>query len=393
MFVDFFFELKKAGIPATIREYLVLLEAMEADVAGGSVEEFYFLSRAALVKDERYYDSFDLVFDRVFKGAEAKAIAALGRDVPEEWLRAAARRVFSEEELAKLEAMGLDVLLKALSERMGQQRGPHRGGNKWIGTGGTSPFGHGGRHPTGIRIGGPGGEGSAVKVWEKREFKSLAGEAELGTRNMKMALRRLRRLAREGAPDEFDLDGTIRATADNAGWLDIRMQAERRNRVKVLLLLDIGGSMDWHVRASEQLFTAARAEFRHLETFYFHNCVYESVWREDVRGRREHVATRDLINTYGADWRLILVGDATMSPYELTEPGGSVGHWNEEPGQVWLSRLIEAYPAAAWLNPVQEAGWSHATSLKIVRRLMGGRMYPLTMDGLDRAMAVLKRTH
>jgi uncharacterized protein with von Willebrand factor type A (vWA) domain len=393
MFVEFFFALKKAGIPTTIREYLVLLEAMERDVADGSVEEFYYLSRAALVKDERYFDRFDIVFDHVFKGAEARATAALGIDVPEAWLRAAARRVFSEEELAKLEAMGFDALMKALAERMGEQRGPHHGGNKWIGTRGTSPFGHAGKHPTGVRIGGPGGEGTAVKVWEKREFKGLAGDAELGTRNIKMALRRLRRFAREGMPDEFDLDGTIRATADNAGWLDIRMQAERKNRIKVLLLLDIGGSMDWHVRASEQLFTAARAEFRHLESFYFHNCVYEAVWREDACGRREHVPTRDLINTYGADWRLIFVGDAMMSPYELTEPGGSVGHWNEEPGQVWLARLLEAYPAAAWLNPVREEGWGHATSLKIVQRLMSGRMYPLTIDGLDRAMTVLKRSN
>jgi uncharacterized protein with von Willebrand factor type A (vWA) domain len=365
---------------------------MEWDVAEGSVEEFYYLSRAALVKDERFFDRFDVVFDHVFKGAEAKAIAALGIDVPEAWLRAAAKRVFSADELAKLEAMGLDALMRALAERMGEQKGPHHGGDKWIGTRGTSPFGHGGKHPTGIRIGGPGGEGTAVKVWEKREFKGLAGDAELGTRNVKMALRRLRRFAREGMPDEFDLDGTIRATADNAGWLDIRMRAERRNRIKVLLLLDIGGSMDWHVRASEQLFTAARAEFRHLETFHFHNCVYESVWREDARGRREHVPTRDLINAYGADWRLIFVGDAMMSPYELTEPGGSIGHWNAEPGQIWLARLLEAYPAAAWLNPVREEGWGYATSLKIVRRLMGDRMYPLTIDGLDRAMAALKRS-
>ena len=391
MFVEFFFALKKAGIPTTIREYLVLLEAMEKDVAENSVEEFYFLSRTALVKDERFFDRFDIVFDHVFKGAEAKAIAALGLEVPEDWLRAAANRVFSEEELAKLEALGLDALLRALAERMGEQKGPHHGGDKWIGTRGTSPFGHGGKHPTGIRIGGPGGEGTAVKVWEKREFKGLAGDAELGTRNVKMALRRLRRFARQGMPDEFDLDGTIRATADNAGWLDVRMRAERKNRIKVLLLLDIGGSMDWHVRASEQLFTAARAEFRNLETFYFHNCVYESVWREDARGRREHVATRTLINTYGADWRMILVGDAMMSPYELSEPGGSVSHWNDEPGQAWLARLLEAYPAAAWLNPVQEQGWAHATSLKIIQRLLGGRMYPLTIDGLDRAMNSLKR--
>jgi len=391
MFVEFFFALKKAGIPTTIREYLVLLEAMEKDVAEGSVEEFYYLARATLVKDERHFDRFDQVFDHVFKGAEAAMIAALGADVPEAWLKAAAQRVFNAEELARLEAMGLDALMRALNERLAEQRGPHHGGNKWIGTRGTSPFGHGGKHPTGIRIGGPGGEGSAVKIWERREFKGLAGDAELGTRNVKMALRRLRRFAREGAPDQFDLDGTIRATADNAGWLDIRMQAERRNRIKVLLMLDIGGSMDWHVRASEQLFTAARAEFRHLETFYFHNCVYESVWREDARRRREHVPTRDLINTYGADWRLVLVGDATMSPYEITEPGGSIGHWNEEAGQVWLARLTEAYPATAWLNPVPEKSWSYATSVKIVQRLMGGRMYSLTIDGLDRAMTALKR--
>jgi uncharacterized protein with von Willebrand factor type A (vWA) domain len=391
MFVDFFFELKKAGIPTTIREYLVLMEAMEKNVAERSIEEFYYLSRAALVKDERYFDRFDLVFDHVFKGAEAAVIAALGADVPEAWLRAAAKRVFSEEELAKLEAMGLDALLKALAGRMAEQRGPHHGDNKWIGTRGTSPFGHGGKHPTGIRIGGEGGEGAAVKVWEKREFKGLAGDAELGTRNIKMALRRLRRFAREGMPDEFDLDGTIRATADNAGWLDIRMQAERRNRIKVLLLLDIGGSMDWHVRASEQLFTAARAEFRHLESYYFHNCVYETVWREDARRRREPIKTADIINTYGADWRLVFVGDAAMSPYELTEPGGSVSHFNAEAGQVWLKRLAEAYPASAWLNPVPEDRWGYATSTKIIHRIMSGRMYPLTMDGLDRAMTALKR--
>ena len=391
MFVDFFFALKKAGIPTTIREYLVLMEAMDKNVAERSIEEFYYLARCALVKDERYFDRFDLVFDHVFKGAEAAMIAALGADVPEAWLRAAAKRVFTEEELAKLEALGFDALLKAFAERMAEQRGPHHGGNKWIGTRGTSPFGHGGKHPTGIRVGGEGGDGTAVKVWERREFKGLAGDAELGTRNIKMALRRLRRFAREGMPDEFDLDGTIRATADNAGWLDIRMQAERRNRIKVLLLLDIGGSMDWHVRASEQLFTAARAEFRHLESYYFHNCVYETVWREDARRRRVLIKTAEIINTYGADWRLVFVGDAAMSPFELTEPGGSVSHFNEEAGQVWLKRLAEAYPASAWLNPVPEGRWSYATSTKLIHRIMGGRMYPLTMDGLDRAMTALKR--
>ncbi len=391
MFVDFFFALRQAAIPVTIREYLVLMEAMEKNVADGIVEEFYYLARATLVKDERNFDRFDAVFEKVFRGVEQAFAELFGGEVPEDWLRGLARRVFSAEELAKLEAKGLDELLKGLSERLAEQRGRHRGGSKWIGTGGTSPYGHGGKNPTGIRIGGPGGEGSAVKVWQRREFAGLAGDAELGTRNIKMALRRLRRFAREGASDEFDLDGTIRATADNAGWLDIRMVPERRNRIKVLLLLDIGGSMDLHIRQTEQLFAAARAEFRHLETYYFHNFIYDRMWREDANRRRVWVNTTDLLNTYGPDWRLILVGDATMSPYEITEPGGSISYWNEEPGQVWLGRLTAAWPAAAWLNPVPRAHWEHATSLRITRRLMGGRMYPLTLDGLDAAMRELRR--
>jgi hypothetical protein len=391
VFVEFFFALRKAGIPTTIREYLVLLEAMAKGVTGEDVDQFYFLARTALVKDERYFDRFDQVFAHVFRGAEAAMAKLLGADIPEAWLKAAARRVFTPEELAALEAKGLDALLREVAERLAQQQGAHHGGARWIGSGGTSPYGHGGYNPAGIRIGGDGGEGRAVKVWQKREFKGLAGDAELGTRNVKMALRRLRRFAREGTHDELDLDGTIRATADNAGWLDLRMVPERRNRIRVLLLLDVGGSMDRHVRESEELFAAARAEFRHLETYYFHNFLYERVWREDRNYRREWIPTTEMLNTYGPEYRLILVGDATMSPYEILEPGGSIEHWNEEPGVVWAKRLLAAFPKAAWLNPVAEERWPFTESLQIVKRIMDGRMYPLTLDGLDRATAALRR--
>jgi uncharacterized protein with von Willebrand factor type A (vWA) domain len=391
MFIGFFLALRQAKVPVSLREYLTLSEAMQKRLAGYDVDDFYFLSRAALVKDERNLDKFDRVFGQHFKGIEQVGDAA--PEIPEEWLRKLAERLLTDEEKAQIEALGgLDKLLETLKQRLAEQKGRHQGGSKWIGTGGTSPFGAHGYNPEGVRIGQDGNRNNrAVKVWDKREFRNLDDQVELGTRNIKVALRRLRQFAREGAADELDLDDTIRSTARNAGWLDIRMVPERHNAAKVLLLLDIGGSMDGHVRMCEELFSAARAEFKHLEHFYFHNCPYELLWRDASRRHVDKTPTHQVLHTYDASYKLIFVGDASMSPYEISHPGGSVEHMNEEPGEVWLRRLLDTYHKAVWLNPVPERHWAATHSIAIVRQAMEGRMFPLTLDGLDRAMRTLTR--
>jgi uncharacterized protein len=391
MFVTFFLELRQAKVPVSLREYLTLLEGMKANLAAYWVEDFYYLARTTLVKDERNLDKFDQVFGRCFKGLEEEATP--GAEIPEDWLRKLAERLFTEEEKRQIEAMGgLDKLLETLRQRLAEQKGRHQGGNKWIGTLGTSPFGAEGYNPEGVRIGQEKNRNNrAVKVWDKREFKNLDDRVELGTRNIKLALRRLRQFAREGAAEELDLDDTIRSTARNAGWLDIRFVPERHNAAKVLLLLDIGGSMDGHVRTCEELFSAARTEFKHLEHYYFHNCPYEALWKDAVRRQREKTSTMQVLHTYDASYKLIFVGDASMSPYEINEPGGSVEHWNDEAGVTWMRRLLETYPKAVWLNPVPERYWEGTASIQILHKLMEGRMYPLTLEGLDRAMRKLTR--
>ncbi len=391
MFVSFFQELKAAGLPVTLREYLTLMEAMEQDLAGRRVEDFYYLSRATLVKDERNLDKFDRIFGHVFQGLDLVS-EALEAEIPAEWLKKLTEKYLTEEEKAQIEALGgLDKLLETLRQRLKEQKGRHQGGSKWIGTGGTSPFGAYGYNPEGIRIGQDTNRNfRAVKVWDKREFKDLDGDVELGTRNIKIALRRLRKFARTGAPNELDLDGTIRETA-HKGYLDIKLRPERHNAVKVLLFFDIGGSMDWHIKVVEELFSAARTEFKHMEHFYFHNCLYEKVWKENRRRFNDTTPTWDVLHTYPHDYKVVFVGDASMSPYEITMPGGSVEHMNEEPGQLWMERVIRTYPACVWLNPVPENEWSHTRSIRMLQQLMGGRMYPLTLEGLDAAMRELVR--
>jgi uncharacterized protein with von Willebrand factor type A (vWA) domain len=391
MFVEFFHQLKAAGVPVTLKEYLTLMEAMEHDLAARRVEGFYYLSRAALVKDERNLDKFDRVFGKVFKGLELTE-QALAVEIPSEWLKKLAEKYLTEEEKKQIEAMGgLDKLLETLRKRIAEQKGRHQGGSKWIGTGGTSPFGAYGYNPEGIRIGQDENRNfRAVKIWDKREFKDLDDTVELGTRNIKIALRRLRKFARTGAPEELDLDGTIKDTA-HKGYLDIKLRPERHNAVKVLLFFDIGGSMDWHVRAVEELFSAARSEFKHMDHFYFHNCLYERVWKENRRRYDDTKPTWDVLHTYPHDYKAIFVGDASMSPYEITTPGGSIEHFNEEAGAVWLERVTRTYPACVWLNPVPENQWDMTYSVRMIRQLVGGRMYPLTLDGLDRAMRELVR--
>ncbi|MDE1148090.1 MAG: VWA domain-containing protein [Azospirillaceae bacterium] len=395
MFTNFFFDLRAARIPVTLREYLALMEAMAANVAGYSVDDFYHLSRTILVKDERNLDRFDVVFGRVFKGLETGAgeggedVAA--RDLPDEWLRKLAERYLTDEEKAQVQALGgWDKLMETLAQRLAEQRGRHQGGSKWVGTAGTSPFGAYGYNPEGVRIGQEGSRHRrAVKVWDRREFRNLDDTVELGTRNIKVALRRLRKFARTGAADVLDLPDTIRATAANAGHLDLKLRPERHNAVKVLLFLDVGGSMDDHIRLCEELFSAAKGEFKHLEYFYFHNCVYEGVWKDNRRRRTEQMSTYEVLRTYPADYKLVFVGDASMSPYEILQPGGAVEHWNQEAGQVWLRRLLDVYRRAIWLNPVVEQYWSYTTSIDMVRRLMDGRMYPLTLQGLEAGMREL----
>jgi uncharacterized protein with von Willebrand factor type A (vWA) domain len=390
MFINFFLELRQAKVPVSLREYLTLLEAMKQNLAAYSVDDFYYLSRAALVKDERNLDKFDRVFGHHFKGLET--IGEPGVEIPEEWLRKLAEKLLTADELKKLQALGWDKLMEELQKRLAEQTGRHQGGSKWIGTAGTSPFGAYGSHPEGIRIGQDKNRNNrAVKVWDKREFKNLDDRVEIGTRNIKIALRRLRRFAREGAAEELDLDDTIRSTARNAGWLDIKLVPERHNAVKVLLLMDIGGSMDGHVRTCEELFSAARAEFKHLEFFYFHNCPYEALWRDAWRRQVEKTPTMQVLHTYDASYKLIFVGDASMSPYEIVQPGGSVEHWNEEAGEAWMRRLLVTYPKSVWLNPVPERYWEGTPSIHLVHELMEGRMFPLTLDGLDRAMRRLTR--
>jgi uncharacterized protein with von Willebrand factor type A (vWA) domain len=391
MFVAFFHELKTAGVPVTLREYLTLMEAMEQDLAGRRVEDFYYLARTALVKDERNLDKFDRVFGHVFKGLESTS-EALTTDIPAEWLKKLAEKYLSEEERKEIEAIGgLDKLLELLRQRMREQKGRHQGGKKWIGTAGTSPFGAYGYNPEGVRIGQDGNRNfRAVKVWDRRDFKDLDDQVELGTRNIKIALRRLRKFARTGAPEELDLDGTIKGTA-HKGYLDILMRPERHNAVKVLLFFDVGGSMDWHVKSTEELFSAARSEFKHMEHFYFHNCLYEKVWKENRRRFDDTTPTWDVLHTYPHDYKVIFVGDAAMSPYEIMAPGGSVEHFNEETGAAWMERVARTYPACVWLNPVAEKEWDYTQSIRIMRQLMGGRMYALTLEGLDRAMRELVR--
>jgi len=390
--VRFFFELRAAGVPVSITEFLTLLAALEARLAALSAQDFYYLARACLVKDERHYDRFDRVFAQLFEGAE-QLFARLAASVPSEWLQSLAARVFSAEERRRVESLGgWDKLMETLRQRLRAQRERHAGGNRWIGSGGSSPFGTGGYNPLGVRMGGAGrGHRSAVKVWERREYRNLDDTVELGTRNLKLALRRLRRFAREGAAEELDLEGTIDATARNGGLLDLQLVPQRHNAVKVLLFLDVGGSMDGHVRICEELFSAARSEFKHLEYLYFHNCLYEGVWKDNQRRFEGLVATERVLRTYGRDYRVILVGDATLSPMEIVQPGGSIEHWNEESGAVWMRRLCAAFPRLVWLNPEDPARWPYTPSTSILSELIHGRMFPLSLAGLDRAIAELRR--
>ena len=391
MLIDFFLHLKQRKLPVSVREYLTLLEAMKQGVIGCSVDEFYHLSRACLVKDERNFDKFDRAFGEYFKGVAA--IDAIDIDLPLEWLKRRLTREFTAEEKAAIEKMGgLDKLLERLKELLEEQKGRHEGGSKWVGTGGTSPFGNGGFNPEGVRVGGPSaGHRTAVKVWEQRAYRDYDDQVELGTRTIKIALRRLRRFAREGAEDELDLDGTIAQTARNAGYLDIRMRPERHNTVKVLMLLDVGGTMDDHIARTEELFSAARSEFKHLEFYYFHNCVYDFVWKNNRRRSTERLPTWDLIRKFNPDWRLIFVGDATMSPYEILQPGGSVEYNNDEPGAAWLQRLAERFPKFAWLNPEPEGVWGYRQSIAVIKQILANRMYPVTVQGLERAMRDLMK--
>jgi uncharacterized protein with von Willebrand factor type A (vWA) domain len=390
MLIRFFFMLREGGLKPSITELLTLLGAMKAGVAGQSVDDFYYLSRAALVKDESQFDRFDRVFAAHFKGVE-DLFEDLKADVPADWLRRQSELMLSAEERAEIESMGgFDKLMEALRERLEEQDERHEGGRKWIGTGGTSPFGAHGYNPEGVRFG-PSGAGGrrGVKVWERREYRNLDDSVELGTRNIKIALRKLRKFAREGAADQLDLEDTIDKTARNAGFLDLRMVPERHNAIKVLLCLDVGGSMDDHVRVCEEMFSAARSEFKHLEYFYFHNFIYESVWKDNRRRHAERIPLNEITHKYGPDYKLVLVGDATMSPYEIVYAGGSVEHWNEEPGAVWIKRLLSAYPKAIWLNPEPQARWDYTPSVKLTRELMDDRMFPLTVSGLDEAIRAL----
>ena len=393
MLIEFFLKLRQGGVPVSIKEFLMLVAALEKQVAFGSVEDFYHLARTCLVKDEKYFDRYDLVFAAYFKGVVG--IDAAAAVIPEEWLRKMVEKHLTEEEKKLIQSLGgWEKLMETLKKRLEEQQGRHQGGSKWIGTGGTSPFGAYGYNPEAIRMGQhESRHRRAVKVWDQREFKNLDDSVELGTRNIKVALRKLRKFARTGAPEELDMEDTIRSTAKNAGWLDLKMVPERHNAVKVLLFFDIGGSMDDHIRVCEQLFSATRTEFKHLEYFYFHNFLYERVWKDNRRRATERIATWDVLHTYPHDYKVIFVGDATMSPYEITYPGGSVEHSNEEPGALWLQRALSVYTQAIWLNPQPEAVWNYHESIAITRELMGDRMFPLTIDGLDRGMRLLSRSH
>ncbi len=400
MLIDFFYTLRSAKLPVSVKEFLVLLEALKEGVVGpngqsedGSgykIDDFYYLSRTALVKDEKHYDKFDRAFAAYFKGVEM--VADFTKDIPLDWLRKNLELQLSPEELAKIEKMGWDELMETLKKRFEEQKERHEGGSKWIGTGGTSPFGAYGQNPQGIRIGQDKGRNkSAVKVWDQRAYKDYDDTQELGTRNLKIALRRLRKFAREGAHDELDLDDTIRSTAANAGWLDIKMVPERHNNVKVLLLMDVGGTMDEHIHRVEEMFSASKTEFKHLEFYYFHNCVYDFMWKNNRRRFAEKFPTQDIIRKYNKDYKLIFIGDATMSPYEILQPGGSVEYNNEEAGVEWLQRLTQAFPKFAWINPEPQGVWQYRQSIGIMQQIMGQRMYPLTVKGLEEAMRLLSK--
>ena len=390
MLIDFFFKLKSHKLPVSIKEFLTLLEALQKGVIGSSVDDFYYLSRTTMVKDESNFDKFDRAFAEFWEGVEA--IPGIEAQIPLEWLLKQAELTLSEEEKKMIEALGgWDKLMETLKKRLEEQKERHQGGNKWIGTGGTSPFGAYGFNPEGIRIGQKGSRNrSAVKVWDQREYQNLDDSVELGTRNIKVALRRLRRFARQGAPDEFDLENTISSTAKKA-YLDIHMRPERRNTVKVLLLLDIGGSMDDHVKLCQEMFSAAKTEFKHLEYFYFHNCLYDFVWKDNRRRHGERTRTWDLLHKYGHDYKVIFVGDATMSPYEILQPGGSIEYFNEEAGAVWVKRMTDVYQKCVWLNPEPEEIWGYRQSVQVMKELMGGRMYPTTISGLEKAMKTLTK--
>ena len=395
MLIDFFYTLRAAKLPVSVKEYLTLLEALQADVVGPNsddafgMDDFYYLSRTALVKDEKHYDKFDRAFAAYFKGVEM--LTDFTKEVPLDWLRKVLEKELTPEQKAAIEKMGWDELIETLKKRLEEQKERHEGGSKWIGTGGTSPFGNGGYNPQGIRIGGVGKNKSAVKVWEQRAYKDYDDTQELGTRNIKMALRRLRRFAREGHEDELDLDQTISRTAANAGYLDIKMRPERHNNVKVLLLMDVGGTMDEHVARVEELFSAVKTEFKHLEFYYFHNCVYDFMWKNNRRRFSEKFATWDIIRKYNKDYKLVFVGDATMSPYEILQPGGSVEYNNEEPGAEWLQRLTHAFPKFAWINPEPQGVWQYRQSISVIQQLMSQRMFPLTLKGLEDAMRLLSK--
>ncbi|WP_417821707.1 vWA domain-containing protein [Terasakiella sp.] len=390
MFLNLFFELKQAKVPVSLKEYLLLMEAMDKGVAEYSIEDFYYLSRAALIKDERHLDKFDRVFGHVFKGLEP--VEGEATDIPEEWLRKLAEKVLSEEEKQLIQSLGgWDKLMETLKKRLEEQKKRHQGGNKWIGTAGTSPFGAYGYNPEGVRIGQKESRHRrAVKVWDKREFKNLDDQVELGTRNIKVALRRLRKFARSGAQTQLDLDDTIKSTA-HKGFLDIKMVAERHNAVKVLLFFDVGGSMDDHIKVCEEMFSACRSEFKHLEYFYFHNCVYEGVWKDNRRRHNDTIALWDVLHTYPSDYKVIFVGDASMSPYEISYPGGAVEYWNEEAGAVWMQRILDVYPHAVWINPVPQNWWRHTMSIQMMKQLMSDRMYGLTLEGIDQAIQELNK--
>lgn len=394
MFIDLFYKLRQGGIPVSITEYLSLLNALDAGVAGMDIDSFYYLLRTTMVKDERHFDRFDRIFGAHFTGLE-DAMDKILFDIPAEWLRKYRELDLTEEERRRIESLGgWEALMETLRKRLAEQNSAHRGGNKMLGTAGTSPFGAYGYHSEGIRVGqDQGRHRRAVKVWDRREYKNLDDKVELGTRNIKVALRALRKFAREGASAELDLEGTIQSTAEKAGLLDIKMVPERHNAVKVLLFLDVGGSMDDHIRACQALFSASHSEFKHLEYFYFHNCLYERVWRNNRRRHSETIPLMDILHKYGHDHKVIIVGDASMSPYEIIEPGGSVEHWNDEPGSTWMTRLLTTYPYAIWLNPVAEKYWRYTASIEMIKEIMRDRMYPLTIDGISRGIETLKRQH
>ena len=391
MLVNFFYSLRSAKVPVSVKEFLMLIEAMSKGLAFGSIDDFYLLSRTCLIKDEKYYDRFDKAFGAYFNGLEGieDFLDAL---IPDDWIRAEFTKHLSEEEKAKIKSLGgLEELIKKFKERLEEQKERHQGGNKWVGTGGTSPFGNSGYHPEGIRVGGESKNKSAVKVWDKREFKNLDDDVELGTRNIKVALRKLRKFARSGAEEELDLDGTIKSTANNAGMLDIKMVPERHNAIKVLLFFDVGGSMDPYIRVCEEMFSACKTEFKHMEYFYFHNFIYDSVWKDNARRTSESTPLYDVLHTFSNEYKVIFVGDASMSPYEIMAQYGSVEYMNDEPGATWMQRLTDTFSKVVWLNPVDQRYWQYTQSIEIVHKLLEGRMYPMTLEGLDKAIAELQR--